>query len=153
MKYPRLILTSLALLAIACTICLIPHPGQAVTLSQPTPPVTFAVNSAQGSAAQQTATIAAVAGRMNYIEGFDVTGGGATAASLINVTVTGLANTLNYQLAVPAGVTTDLGTSRLTVRFPSPIPASALNTAINVVVPSFGAGNTGEAVTIYGFTQ
>ena len=39
------------------------------------------------------------------------------------------------------------------VRFPQPLPASAVNTAITVTVPSFGAGNTNAAVVVYGFMK
>ncbi len=112
---------------------------------------TYVEASATGAAATVTATMPAVANKTNYIEGFDVTGTGATAASAVNVTVTGLANTLNFTIGVPAGVAVDLGANRLSIRFPTPIPASAVNTAINVVVPSFGAGNTNASATIYGF--
>jgi hypothetical protein len=110
-------------------------------------------NSAQGANAQQVATLPGAPGLMTYITGFDVTGLGATAALAVNVTVTGLTNTLNFPLAVPAGALVDLGTNRLSVRFPDPIPASGPNTGITVTVPAFGAGNTNQAVSVYGYQQ
>lgn len=109
-------------------------------------------NSATGAATAIAATLAAAAGATTYITGFEVTGTGATAGSTIVVTVTGiLGGTLSYELAIPAGVGTPI--NPLIVEFPSPIPASALNTAIVVNVPSFGAGNTNAAVTAHGFQQ
>jgi hypothetical protein len=126
--------------------------AQAVTWSLASgAPNTFVSQSATGAAAIQTATLPAVAARLNYIEGFDVTGGGATAASVITITVTGTTNTLNYTITVPAGATGAI--TPFSIRFPSPMPASAVNTAINVIVPSFGAGNTAASVSVYGFTQ
>jgi hypothetical protein len=37
------------------------------------------------------------------------------------------------------------------VPLPIPVPATAVNTAIVVTVPSLGAGNTNAAVTAFGF--
>src|SRR5262245_31020600 len=52
--------------------------------------------------ASATASLAAVAGRTNYLEGFQVTATGATAALAVNVTVTGLVTgTLTYSFAFP----------------------------------------------------
>ncbi len=106
--------------------------------------------SATGAAAAISATLAAAASKTTYISGFAVTGAGATGASVITITVTGtISGTLNYKLAVPAGATS--GVTPLIVEFARPIPASALNTAIVVNVPSFGAGNTDAAVVAHGF--
>jgi hypothetical protein len=124
-----------------------------VPLTTLSPPVTPIYASTTGAASSLTCTLTAPSGKMLWIEGFDVYGTGATAASSINVTVTGLGTTLNYSLGIPGTATTDLGTSRLAVRFPSPIPAAALGTNIVVNVPSFGAGNTQAACTAFGFTQ
>lgn len=100
--------------------------------------------------ASAVATLVSAAARRAYISGFQVTGGGATAASLILVTVTGtIGGTLTYVIAVPAGVT--LGIVPLIVNFPSPIPASADNTNIVVTAAAFGAGNTSAAVNANGF--
>jgi hypothetical protein len=155
MNRTRLTLGFLTLMvAAAAVLAYLATTAKATTWTIATPSVTYASNSAQGGAATQTATIAAVANRMNYIEGFDITGGGATAASVIDVTITGLTNTLHYEVNILAGVTGPCNTQGgLFVRFPSPLPASTTNTAINVVCPSFGAGNTNQAATIYGFTQ
>lgn len=96
------------------------------------------------------ATLAAAAGVTTYISGFEVTGGGATAASLVGVTVTGLiGGTATYTLGVVAGAAAP--NAALLVQFNPPIPASAANTAITVTVPALGAGNTNSTVVAHGF--
>lgn len=103
-----------------------------------------------GAAAAISAVLPGVAGSTTYLTGFEVTGTGATAASVIVVTVTGiLGGTKSYIIAIPAGVTTPI--TPLQVEFSRPIPASGPNQAITVSVPSFGAGNTNEAVTAHGY--
>lgn len=96
------------------------------------------------------ATLAGTAGVTNYISGFDIGSGGATAAAVVYVTVTGTIETsLRYVYAVPAGATT--GAQPLSIRFPVPIPASGTNTSINVTLAALGAGNTLASVSVYGF--
>lgn len=110
------------------------------------------INSATGAAAAIAATLPAVAGHTNYLAGFEVTGAGATAASVIAVTVTGVVGgTITYYIAVPAGVTTSI--TPLVVEFSRPLAASGPNVAIAVNVASFGAGNTSAAVVAHGFRQ
>lgn len=97
-----------------------------------------------------TATIPGVAGKTAYIAGFDITGGGATAASLVGPTVTGtISGTLNYTLGVVAGAA--LMNPTVCVTFNPPIPASAVNTAIAASCPALGAGNTRNTVNVRGF--
>jgi hypothetical protein len=110
---------------------------------------------ASGAAQSNAASLAATAGKTNYLEGFDVTGGGATAASVIEVSVTGLAaGTLKYELNILAGVTGPMNAQGgFSVRFPQPLPASGVNVAVTVTVPNFGAGNTNAAVVAYGFQK
>ena len=106
---------------------------------------------ATGANSSTVATLAAQAGKTNYLTGFEVTAGGATAGALINATVTGLSGgTLTYAISIPTGVT--LGTS-LVVEFTQPIPASAVNTAVSVTVPAAGSGSTVETATAHGFYQ
>jgi hypothetical protein len=108
-------------------------------------------SSATGAAANNV-TLAGVAGATTYITDFQITGLGATAATELTVTVTGiLGGTKTYKVNVPAGVGVPI--TPLTVFFPRPIPASTQNTAIVVNVPSPGAGNTDFAVTAHGFQQ
>lgn len=125
-----------------------PAPAQSASGSPQTP----VTNSATAAAGTCTATLPGVAGKTTYITGFQVTGGGATGASVITITVTGLiSGTNSYKLGVTAGAT--LNTPALIVPFPIPVPASATNTAIAVNVPSFGAGNTDAACAAQGFQQ
>ena len=120
-----------------------------VTSQEGAPSGTNLMDSAAGAAGAITATLAAAAGVTTYITGFAVTGAGATGASIIEVTITGLATTLRYKIVVPAGATTTV--QPLVVQFTRPVPASAANTAVVVNVPSFGAGNTASAVAATGF--
>lgn len=116
------------------------------------PPGAVAVNGASGNVANATAaaTLPAVGGKTNYVTGFEITGGGATAAALVAATLAGLlGGTATYIFATPAGVA--LGAAPLIVEFQTPIPASAVNTAITLTLPALGAGNTNAAVAIHGF--
>jgi hypothetical protein len=113
-------------------------------------------NTASGAAQTNTATLAATAGKTNYLEGFDISGGGATAAAVIEVSITGLASALKFEMAVAAGAAANvnpLAPGYYSVRFPEPLPASGVNVAIAIAVPSFGTGNTNAAVTAYGYQK
>jgi|EndMetStandDraft_5_1072996.scaffolds.fasta_scaffold188977_2 hypothetical protein len=119
----------------------------AVCVVQPGSPVN--VSSGNVANAQAVATIPAVAGKRNYITGFEVSGSGATAGLPVTVTVTGLDNTLSYTYSAAAGVL--VANQPLVVSFPQPLPASAVNTAIVVTCPALGSGNTNNTVTAHGF--
>jgi hypothetical protein len=108
--------------------------------------LTAAANVAAGANNQ---TLGAAANKMTYLAGFAVTGLGATAAGSITVTTTGLTADLSFVLPIPAGVTA--GVTPLVVTFDPPIPASAVNTAIVINVPSFGGGNTTASASAWGF--
>lgn len=102
------------------------------------------------AAAANNQTLAAAAGKRTYLAGFLIDGLGATGASVIQITFTGLADgDLSFRVSIPAGATTAI--TRLFVTFPRPLPASADNTAIVVNVPSFGAGNTAADAAAWGF--
>lgn len=110
------------------------------------------INAASGNvaAAAATATLAAVVDRINFLTGFEVTGAGATAASVIAVTVTGLrGGTMTYNVAVPAGAA--VGVTPLVVQFSRPLEATGANTAIVVSAASFGVGNTNASANAHGF--
>jgi len=146
MAYPNDV-DSGAILRVVPTNPLTGAPTSAVTGA---PPGTAITASATAAAAASNATLAAVAAKTTYITGFTVSGGGATLASIIAVTVTGtITGTLTYYLGVPAGVL--VGASALVVPFTTPVPASAVNTAIVVNVPSFGAGSTNQSAVATGF--
>lgn len=105
-----------------------------------------------GAATALAPAIAAVAGQTGFITGFEVTGGGATAAAALDVTLTGLLQgTAHYAVEVPAGA--GLSINPVVVAFGRPLPASAVNTAITLNVPSFGAGNAIQSATIHGYTS
>ncbi len=111
---------------------------------------TVSASSGNVAAATATATLPAVAGKRTYINGFSVTGSGATGALVVNVTVVGLlGGTQTYVYTVPAGAA--LAAPGLVVNYPIALPASADNTAIVVSLPTVGAGNTNTCVNAYGF--
>lgn len=102
------------------------------------------------SNASAAATLAATPSVTNYLSGFEITAGGATAAGLVTVTVSGLlGGSRTYVFGVPAGAAAIA--APLVVTFPAPLPASAANTAIAVTVPALGAGNTHAAVVAHGY--
>jgi len=110
------------------------------------------VTAASGNvaAASAVATMAAVAAKTNYATGFQITAAGATTALPVLATITGLiTGTLTYVFVAPAGVL--VAATPLIVAFPTPIPASAVNVAIVLTLPSLGSGNTHAAVVLHGF--
>lgn len=112
----------------------------------------LAASSGNVVAAAAVATLAAEVGKTTYVSGFILTAAGATAALVVNATIAGvLGGTMTFSFAFPAGVT--LQATPLAVTFPYPIPASAVNTAIVVTLPSGGAGNTNAAAVAIGFRQ
>jgi hypothetical protein len=114
-------------------------------------------SASSGGAAQITVSLPATAGKVNYLEGFDISGSGATGASVIEANITGLnGGTLFYELPIVAGA--NLAAFPLigpvySVRFPEPIAATGANVAVTLTVPSFGAGNTNSSATLYGFQK
>lgn len=112
---------------------------------------TAVTNSATAAAAATNPLLSAVVSRTNYVTGFEITGSGATAGTVITATLTGtISGTMNYVISVPTGA--NLAINPLVVAFSPPIPGSAVNTAITLNVPSFTAGST-QAATIHGFYQ
>lgn len=100
--------------------------------------------------ASAVATLAAAAGKTTYLTSYTITGGGATAASIVNATIANVVGgTMTLNVIVPAGAT--LGITPLIVVFLEPVPATAVNTAIVLTLPALGAGNTNAAVTATGF--
>jgi hypothetical protein len=105
---------------------------------------------AAGAAGTVTATLTGTSVTTVHLTGFVVDGLGATAASVIIVTVAGLlGGSRLYRISVPVGATVQI--PRLAVEFSRPIPASAVNTPITVSAASFGAGNTAADVAAHGF--
>lgn len=113
------------------------------------------INASSGNvaAASAVATLAAAAGKTTYIAGLSVTGAGATAASVVSLTLTGLiGGTMTFNVPVPAGVSVALG-EPINLQFNPPLPASAVNTAIVATLPSLGAGNANAAVNAWGYQK
>lgn len=111
------------------------------------PIVASSGNVAAGAAA---ASLGAVAGLRNWITGFTLTASGATTGLAVDATVTGLdGGTLTFTFDFPAGAL--VGATPLVVTFPQPIPASDVNTAITVNLPSGGIGNAHAASCVFGF--
>lgn len=125
--------------------------GSNPVLGMPAGATSVNVTSGVQANATATATMPAVAAKRNYITGFSITGAGATAAAAVSATLTGLmgGSTMNYTVTAVAGAT--LANPSLVVNFPTPIPASAVNTAIALSVPALGAGNLRSMVNVHGF--
>lgn len=122
----------------------------ASTLFPNVSPLAISTNGA--GAATINCILPAQVGAKTYLEGFHITGSGATAASIVNVTITGLlCGTLNYNVVVPAGVNTAVNFAP--VIFPTPLPSNAVNTTVVINIPNFGSGNTNVAVVAYGFAS
>lgn len=114
--------------------------------------IAVAATSGNVAAAVASATLQALPGRMTYVTGFSVTGSGATAPSVVDVTLGNLgvtaATILHYELTVATGAT--VTNEPLIVYFDPPLPATAMGTTITVSCPSLGAGNTNNCVNITG---
>ncbi len=110
------------------------------------------VNATSGNVANDAAVAAlpAVPAKTNYVTGFEITGAGATAASVVVATLVGLLGAnASFIYSVVAGAT--LRNESIIVEFSKPIPASAPNAAITLTLPALGAGNTNACVNIHGY--
>lgn len=109
------------------------------------------VNATSGDVAAGTAAaaLAAVSGKLNNCTGFEVTGSGATGASVVVITLTDGTWTLSYDLAVVAGAA--LQNAPLIRTFNPPLVASAVNTAITLSCPTLGTGNLHNCANIEGY--
>lgn len=100
--------------------------------------------------AAAVATLTPTSTTTAYINGFEITGAGATSALVVTVTVVGLlGGTRHFTYAFVAGAA--VANDPLLVSFNPPLPASAVNTAIVVTCPAGGAGNTNNTVVAHGF--
>lgn len=110
------------------------------------------VRAASGNVTNNTASAAlpAVAAKTNYLTGFIVTASGASSGLIVNGTITGLlGGTYTFTFGFPAGVL--VMAVPLVVMLDTPMPASAVNTAITISLPAGGTGNTNAAVEIQGY--
>ncbi len=113
-----------------------------------------AVSNSSGdvAAASAVATLAAAVGKTTYIAGLIISGMGATGAGPALATLAGIiGGTATIVVPVPAGAT--LGIAPIVVQFDPPLPASAVNTAIVLTLPTLGAGNLHAAVSAWGFQK
>jgi hypothetical protein len=105
--------------------------------------------SANGGAQVNTATLAAVAGQTNVLDGMLIIVGGATAGTSVNATSAGLKG---GDITVPVESQTGAVANPqvIQITFPTPIPATGQNVAISVTLPSLGVGNATAGVTLFG---
>lgn len=111
-----------------------------------------AATSSLPAAANNVSIPAGGAGTLNYVTAIGVSGGGATAASVIALSILGTAGAnFGWYYFVPAGA--GIAAPTFVMEFAGPgIPASALNSAITLSCPSFGAGNAQASAYIRGYT-
>jgi len=100
--------------------------------------------------APAVATLVGAPGRNTYINGFEITGSGATVALPVNVTVTGvLGGTLNYMYGAVAGVL--LENAPLVVAWTPALVSSGFSQNIVVTCPALGLGAAGNALVAHGY--
>jgi hypothetical protein len=133
--------------------------GQVVTISPnsgaPNPYPVGSVpltETATGTTGGTTATFPAIAGKTNWLCGFSVSPGSATAAITITVTTTGLTNNFTLNVGAPVTAAGTTGTPLVHPITPC-VPASATNTAITVVAGALGSGGVGQDVNAWGYRQ
>lgn len=122
------------------------------TSVNPVPEGATPLHAASGNVAAGSAAVVlpAAPGKTTYATGFEITSGGSTAAALVLATLAGaLGGTLTYIYGTVAGAT--LANAPLIVQFPEAVPASAINTALTLTLPSLGTGNTNAAVVLHGY--
>ncbi|RUR69073.1 hypothetical protein EJP67_18605 [Variovorax guangxiensis] len=106
--------------------------------------------STQTSNATSTATLPAAVGKTTYVTSFQISGTGATAGNFGGGTLSGvLGGSQSIFINIPAGAST--AAIPVVVNFNPPLPASAVNTAIQISAGAFGAGSSFQSVSIQGF--
>lgn len=124
---------------------------QADALTLPSAPAGAVALEASASTAAGGAlavSIPAAAGLTSWITGWDCTLGIPAAAATVLLTVDGPALALNYALTASAA-----GGGGALVRFPSPIPAAAPDTAVTVNLPAVGGAAAVNALSVFGFQR
>lgn len=120
--------------------------GNALNNQQP-----FQATGTSGGAASITLTIAAVPGKIVYVQGIVITGSGATAAGTVTATLkSGGTTVMSIDIPVVAIATNNQGA--YTMFFSAPFPGLGPGQSMVLAVPSFGAGNTASSATMWGFT-
>lgn len=97
-----------------------------------------------------SASFAASASLTNYLQGFAITGTGATTSSVFTATIAGL---IGGTMSVPVVVTTGTLVANVSIfrDFVRAIPASAANISLTLNLPSLGAGNSLSIISMYGY--
>lgn len=125
---------------------------QTVSVESAASAVSLSASSGDVAATAAVANLTGNATTTPYISGLTVNGAGATAESVVDVTVTGLqGGNLTVPLLIPAGATTIV--NPLTLQFNPPLKGAAVNGTISVSAPSFGTGNLHAAVNAWGFRE
>jgi hypothetical protein len=126
-------------------------------VSQPTH--TPSSSSSQAANTAIAASIPATAGQYSYLSGFIIAGLGATGAGVVACNITNIlassgSNTWNFSINIPAGATVPFNSGMLyKYDFIPPLQAKAIATGIQVNVGAFGAGNTQQTVSVWGYTS
>lgn len=111
-----------------------------------------AASSVAGAAQAVAASLSALPGKTNYVTGITITGSGSTLGSVVLATLSGLTvQDLKFAVAAPANLLSPI--QPVDVQFDPPIPASAVNVAITLSIPSVGLGNTSLVANIYGYSM
>jgi hypothetical protein len=135
-------------------------PGTSNAVAFTTPGRTPASTNSQAGNTAIAASIPAVALQYSYLSGMFISGLGATAASVVACNITNVlasdagSNTWHFNISVPAGVTVALNNGLpIIINFDPPIQSKAVDTALQVNVGAFGAGNTQAVVSVWGYTS
>lgn len=124
-----------------------------VIMSDPYPSGATPVSCSTGNIAASTATctMPAISAKFTYITGFDITGSGATLGLAVTCTLTNTGSgTHSYTYVAVAGAL--LANASLNKSFPTPLKATATNTAPVLSCPSLGTGNTNMTINMDGYT-
>lgn len=125
--------------------------GNVGILPAPIGSTPVAASSANQANASAVALLNGVVGKTTYLSEVVINVGGATAASQVILTITGLlGGTMNIPINVQAG---NIANAPIQLSFANPLPASAVNTSITVTLPALGAGSTAASVTASGFQR
>lgn len=126
--------------------------GQFAPVQQPTASGARYISAASnGTTAGATATMASnQQGMVNYLCGFSVSSGSATAAITINIVTSGLPVNFTFWTGAPV---TAVGTTGAIVSqtFTPCVPALAVNQQISVSAGALGAGGVNQSVNIWGY--
>ena len=128
------------------------NPLPVVDLGVPKGATPLAATSGNVANATAAATLAGVAGLETYLQGFSISGAGATSGLPVIATLTGYGGiTMSYIYTFVAGVL--VPNRELVVHFPKPLKASAVGGSFALSCPAGGTGNTHNCVNIWGYAH